>query len=49
MMVQIVLIQKFQLFIGSPTYGVIVVLGGMLLFSGIGSLVIPLYEQENRS
>jgi hypothetical protein len=38
MMVQIVLIQKFQLFIGSPTYGVIVVLGGMLLFSGIGSL-----------
>jgi len=39
MLVQIVLMQKLQTFIGAPTFALIVVLGGLLLFSGIGSLV----------
>jgi|GEM_PF-365191 len=39
MLVEIVLMQKFQRFIGSPMYALILVLGGILLFSGIGSFV----------
>ncbi|MBN1646411.1 MAG: hypothetical protein JW874_00140 [Spirochaetales bacterium] len=39
MFVEIALMQKFQHFIGAPTYSLIVVLGGLLLFSGIGSFV----------
>jgi hypothetical protein len=39
MLVEIVLMQKFQRFIGSPMYSLILVLGGLLLFSGIGSFV----------
>ncbi|MFP4362587.1 MAG: hypothetical protein ACLFR1_01830 [Spirochaetia bacterium] len=39
MLVEIVLMQRFQLFIGDPTYSLIVVLGGLLLFSGVGSFV----------
>ncbi|MBN1518544.1 MAG: hypothetical protein JW923_00480 [Spirochaetales bacterium] len=37
MLIEIVLMQKFQLFVGDPTRSLIVVLGGMLLFSGLGS------------
>ncbi len=39
MLVEIVLIQKFQIFIGDPTSTVVVILGGLLVFSGAGSLV----------
>ncbi len=39
MLIEVVLIQKFQLFIGDPTSTLIVILGGMLVFSGIGSFV----------
>jgi hypothetical protein len=39
MLVEIVLMQKFQRFIGSPMYSMILILGGLLLFSGIGSFV----------
>ena len=38
-LVQIVLMQHFQRFIGSPTYSLLVVLGGFLIFNGIGGLV----------
>ncbi len=37
MMVEIVLMQKYQRFIGSPVYSTIVILGGLLFFSGLGS------------
>jgi hypothetical protein len=37
MLVEIVLMQKFQLFIGDPTLSLIIVLAGMLFFSGAGS------------
>jgi hypothetical protein len=37
MLVEIVLMQKFQRFIGSPMYSMIVILGGLLFFSGVGS------------
>ncbi|MBN1498661.1 MAG: hypothetical protein JW982_00775 [Spirochaetes bacterium] len=39
MLVEIVLIQKFQYFIGNPTYSLIVILGGLLFFSGLGSFI----------
>lgn len=39
MLTEIMLIQHFERFIGSPTYSVLVVLGGFLLFNGIGSFV----------
>ncbi|HRS63656.1 MAG TPA: hypothetical protein P5554_10750 [Spirochaetota bacterium] len=39
MLVEIVLMQFMQQFIGIPTYSVIITLGALLFFSGIGSLV----------
>jgi spermidine synthase len=39
MLVEIVLIQKFILFLGDPMYSVSVVVAGMLVWSGVGSLV----------
>jgi hypothetical protein len=39
--IEIVLIQKFQLFLGIPIVSFITVLGGMLVFSGLGSLAAP--------
>lgn len=39
MLVEVVLMQKFQLFIGDPTMCLIIVLAGMLFFSGVGSFV----------
>ncbi|HPJ33755.1 MAG TPA: hypothetical protein PK358_02895 [Spirochaetota bacterium] len=39
MLVEIVLMQYMQRFIGIPTYSVIVTLGALLFFSGIGSLL----------
>jgi len=38
MLVEIALMQKYQLFLGSPIYALILVLTSILLFSGIGSL-----------
>ncbi len=37
MLIEIVLMQRYQLFIGSPIYSTIVIMGGLLLFSGMGS------------
>jgi len=37
MLIEIVLMQKYQLFIGSPIYSTIVIMGGLLFFSGLGS------------
>ncbi len=37
MLVEIILIQKFQLFIGSPLHSMIITLGCFLFFSGLGS------------
>jgi hypothetical protein len=38
MLVEIVLMQKYQLYLGSPVYSLIVILGSLLIFSGIGSM-----------
>ncbi len=46
MLVEIVLMQKYQRFIGAPTYSMIVVLGGLLLFSGIGSFVSRFFSKK---
>jgi spermidine synthase len=46
MLVEIVLMQKFQRFIGSPTYSLIVILGGLLFFSGIGSFVSRFFSKK---
>jgi len=37
MLIEIVLMQKYQNFIGSPIYSTIVIFGGLLFFSGLGS------------
>ncbi|MCL1833741.1 MAG: hypothetical protein FWG49_04485 [Leptospirales bacterium] len=37
MLIEVVLMQKYQNFIGSPIYSTIVILGGLLFFSGLGS------------
>ncbi|HPS58505.1 MAG TPA: hypothetical protein PK514_10405 [Spirochaetota bacterium] len=39
MMIELVLMQKYQRFIGSPIYSTMVILGGLLLFSGLGSFI----------
>jgi hypothetical protein len=50
MFFEIVLIQKLTLFLGYPTYSLTVTLFALLLFTGIGSLVSPLYaQQRNRT
>jgi len=46
MLVEIVLMQKFQRFIGSPTYSLIVVLGGLLFFSGLGSFASRYFPRK---
>jgi hypothetical protein len=46
MLVEIVLMQKFQRFIGSPMYSLIVVLGGLLFFSGVGSFVSHYFSKK---
>ncbi len=46
MLIEISLIQKFAVFLGHPTYSILVVLFTMLLFSGIGSFLSkPLREK----
>ena len=39
MLVEVVLIQRFVLFLGFPTYALSVVLASLLVFSGVGSLL----------
>lgn len=39
MMIELVLMQKYQRFIGSPIYSTMVILGGLLFFSGLGSFI----------
>jgi len=39
MLVEIPLIQKFILFLGQPLYAIVVILSGLLVFSGVGSLL----------
>lgn len=39
MLIEIVLMQKYQRFVGSPIYSTIVILGGLLFFSGLGSFL----------
>ena len=46
MLVQIALMQKYQRFIGNPAYSFVVILGGLLLFSGIGSLVSKNWKRK---
>jgi len=46
MLVEIVLMQKFQRFIGSPTYSLIIILGGLLFFSGIGSFLSRFFPKK---
>lgn len=40
MLVEIPLIQRFTLYLGHPTYALTVVLAGILLASGVGSLIV---------
>jgi len=46
MLVEIVLMQFMQRFIGIPTYSVIVTLGALLFFSGVGSLISGLLHKR---
>jgi len=39
MLIELVLMQKYQNFIGSPIYSTIVIMGGLLFFSGLGSFI----------
>jgi len=39
MLVEIVLMQKYQLYLGSPIYSLIIVLTSIFIFSGVGSLL----------
>ena len=43
---EIVLIQKFTFFLGHPLYAVVVVLAGVLVFSGVGSLLAGRLQQR---
>ncbi len=46
MLVEIVLMQFFQRFIGIPVYSVIITLGALLFFSGAGSLLSSNWEKK---
>jgi len=46
MLVEIVLMQFMQQFIGIPVYSVIITLGAMLFFSGIGSLICSSWNRK---
>lgn len=46
MVVEIVLMQKYQKFLGAPTYSAIVTMGGLMLFSGIGSYVSKFFNRK---
>ena len=46
MLVEIVLMQFFQRFIGIPIYSVIITLGALLFFSGVGSLISSSWSKK---
>jgi len=46
MLVEIVLMQFFQRFIGIPVYSVIITLGGLLFFSGLGSMMSSTWKRR---
>jgi len=46
MLIEIVLMQKYQRFIGSPIYSTIVILGGLLFFSGLGSFMSRKFSKK---
>jgi hypothetical protein len=46
MLVEIPLIQRLTLFLGHPTYALTVVLAGLLLYSGVGSLLAGRWTPE---
>lgn len=45
MLIEIVLMQQIQQFIGVPAYSLIIVLGGLLLYGGIGSFVSRFFSK----
>jgi hypothetical protein len=47
MLVEIAFLQRFMLFLGHPTYSVLVVLFSILTFSGIGSYCTSRFPQES--
>ncbi len=48
MLLEVVLIQRFVLFLGFPTYALSVVLASLLVTSGVGSLVSARFEDAKR-
>ena len=46
MLVEIVLMQFFQRFLGVPVYSVIITLGALLFFSGVGSLLSSSWKKK---
>ncbi len=49
MLLEVVLIQRFVLFLGFPTYALSVVLASLLVFSGVGSLVSNRFDDTKRA
>jgi hypothetical protein len=47
-MIEIVLIQRFLLFLGEPVYTFAVVLAGLLGFTGVGSWVVGRFREDPR-
>ena len=47
LMIEIVLMQRFQMYLNSPIYSIAVVLGSMLVTSGLGSLVAGRFSNKN--
>src|SRR6185295_5711460 len=45
-MVEIALLQRFLLFLGQPIYTYAIVLGGLLVFTGVGSHVAGRWQAE---
>ena len=48
LLLEVVLIQRFVLFLGFPTYALSVVLFTLLVFTGVGSLLSTRFEREPR-
>jgi hypothetical protein len=49
LVLEVVLIQRFVLFLGFPTYALSIVLFALLLFTGLGSLVSPRLGEPRRA
>lgn len=48
MFMEIVLIQRFTLYLGHPIYATAAVLGGILIFSGMGSRISEIFQVRGR-